>query len=103
MQSENSKHLRHNSLQHQWNKDLRSSLLMLRDHVPELVKDEKTAKIHILTKAIDYIHSFQRKIHFSPPSLSPSQTLPERESILSPFPPFSPPIPWWIQTPSHGV
>uniref|UniRef100_A0A8C4Y7W0 BHLH domain-containing protein n=1 Tax=Gopherus evgoodei TaxID=1825980 RepID=A0A8C4Y7W0_9SAUR len=61
--SENSKRLRHNSLQRQWYKALRSSLLTLRDHVPELVKDEKTAKIHILTKAIDYIHSFQAEEH----------------------------------------
>uniref|UniRef100_A0A8C0H3C9 BHLH domain-containing protein n=1 Tax=Chelonoidis abingdonii TaxID=106734 RepID=A0A8C0H3C9_CHEAB len=62
-ESENSKRLCHNSLQRQWNKDLWPSLLTLRDHVPELVKDEKTAKIHILTKAIDYIHSLQAEEH----------------------------------------
>uniref|UniRef100_A0A8C0IN72 BHLH domain-containing protein n=1 Tax=Chelonoidis abingdonii TaxID=106734 RepID=A0A8C0IN72_CHEAB len=63
VESENSKCLHHNSLQRQWNKDLRSSLLTLRDHVPELVKDEKTANIHILTKAIDYIHALQAEEH----------------------------------------
>uniref|UniRef100_A0A8C3FU13 BHLH domain-containing protein n=1 Tax=Chrysemys picta bellii TaxID=8478 RepID=A0A8C3FU13_CHRPI len=54
-----SKRLRLNCLERQRNKDLRSSFLTLRDHVPELVKNEKAAKILIWNKATDYIHSLQ--------------------------------------------
>uniref|UniRef100_A0A8C3XPW6 BHLH domain-containing protein n=1 Tax=Chelydra serpentina TaxID=8475 RepID=A0A8C3XPW6_CHESE len=38
---------------------VRSRLLTLRDHVPELVKNESAAAILILNKATDYIHSLQ--------------------------------------------
>ncbi|KAH1181111.1 N-myc proto-oncogene protein-like [Mauremys mutica] len=63
VESEDSKRLRLNCLERQRNKDLRSSFLTLRDHVPELVKNEKVAKILILNKATDYIHSLQTEEH----------------------------------------
>uniref|UniRef100_A0A674IKS2 BHLH domain-containing protein n=1 Tax=Terrapene triunguis TaxID=2587831 RepID=A0A674IKS2_9SAUR len=62
-ESEDSKRLRLNCLERQRNKDLRSSFLTLRDHVPELVKNEKAAKILILNTATDYIHSLQAEKH----------------------------------------
>uniref|UniRef100_A0A8C8RMW3 BHLH domain-containing protein n=1 Tax=Pelusios castaneus TaxID=367368 RepID=A0A8C8RMW3_9SAUR len=49
----------HNILERQRRNDLRSSFLTLRDHVPELVKNEKAAKVVILKKATDYVHSLQ--------------------------------------------
>uniref|UniRef100_A0A8C3FXJ4 BHLH domain-containing protein n=1 Tax=Chrysemys picta bellii TaxID=8478 RepID=A0A8C3FXJ4_CHRPI len=62
-ESEDSKRLCLNCLERQQNKDLRSSFLTLRDHVPELVKNEKAAKILIWNKATDYIHSLQAEEH----------------------------------------
>ncbi|XP_034648595.1 N-myc proto-oncogene protein-like [Trachemys scripta elegans] len=62
-ESEDSKRLRLSCLERQRNKDLRSSFLTLRDHVPELVKNEKAAKILIWNKATDYIHSLQAEEH----------------------------------------
>ncbi|XP_008115524.1 N-myc proto-oncogene protein [Anolis carolinensis] len=53
----------HNILERQRRNDLRSSFLTLRDHVPELVKNEKAAKVVILTKATDYVHSLQAEEH----------------------------------------
>ncbi|OCT79006.1 hypothetical protein XELAEV_18030101mg [Xenopus laevis] len=47
----------HNILERQRRNDLRSSFLTLRDHVPELIKNEKAAKVVILKKATDYVHS----------------------------------------------
>ncbi|KAG6921750.1 v-myc avian myelocytomatosis viral oncogene neuroblastoma derived -like protein [Chelydra serpentina] len=58
-----SKRLCLNCLECQRNKDLRSSFLTLREHVPELVKREKAARILILKKATDYIHSLQAEEH----------------------------------------
>ncbi|MEE6476856.1 hypothetical protein FKM82_011246 [Ascaphus truei] len=49
----------HNILERQRRNDLRSSFLTLRDHVPELVKNDKAAKVVILKKATEYIHSLQ--------------------------------------------
>ncbi|KAM4867016.1 N-myc proto-oncogene protein isoform 1-T2 [Thomomys bottae] len=47
----------HNILERQRRNDLRSSFLTLRDHVPELVKNEKAAKVVILKKATEYVHA----------------------------------------------
>uniref|UniRef100_F6Z9Y1 MYCN proto-oncogene, bHLH transcription factor n=1 Tax=Xenopus tropicalis TaxID=8364 RepID=F6Z9Y1_XENTR len=47
----------HNILERQRRNDLRSSFLTLRDHVPELIKNEKAAKVVILKKATEYVHS----------------------------------------------
>ncbi|XP_071403901.1 N-myc proto-oncogene protein isoform X2 [Pithys albifrons albifrons] len=49
----------HNILERQRRNDLRSSFLTLRDHVPELVKNEKAVKVVILKKATEYVHSLQ--------------------------------------------
>ncbi|KAI1897596.1 hypothetical protein AGOR_G00084890 [Albula goreensis] len=49
----------HNILERQRRNDLRSSFLTLRDHVPELVKNEKAAKVVILKKAAEYVHSLE--------------------------------------------
>lgn len=49
----------HNILERQRRNDLRSSFLTLRDQVPELMKNEKAAKVVILKKATDYVHSLQ--------------------------------------------
>ncbi|NXH12123.1 MYCN protein, partial [Bucco capensis] len=49
----------HNILERQRRNDLRSSFLTLRDHVPELIKNEKAAKVVILKKATEYVHSLQ--------------------------------------------
>ncbi|XP_003787452.1 N-myc proto-oncogene protein [Otolemur garnettii] len=49
----------HNILERQRRNDLRSSFLTLRDHVPELMKNEKAAKVVILKKATEYVHSLQ--------------------------------------------
>ncbi|XP_015279260.1 PREDICTED: N-myc proto-oncogene protein [Gekko japonicus] len=53
----------HNILERQRRNDLRSSFLTLRDHVPELVKNEKAAKVVILKKATEYVHSLQSEEH----------------------------------------
>ncbi|XP_037668929.1 N-myc proto-oncogene protein [Choloepus didactylus] len=53
----------HNILERQRRNDLRSSFLTLRDHVPELVKNEKAAKVVILKKATEYVHSLQTEEH----------------------------------------
>ncbi|XP_069881081.1 N-myc proto-oncogene protein [Dipodomys merriami] len=49
----------HNILERQRRNDLRSSFLTLRDHVPELVKNEKAAKVVILKKATEYVRALQ--------------------------------------------
>ncbi|XP_056420199.1 N-myc proto-oncogene protein [Hyla sarda] len=49
----------HNILERQRRNDLRSSFLTLRDHVPELIKNDKAAKVVILKKATEYVHSLQ--------------------------------------------
>ncbi|XP_072498978.1 N-myc proto-oncogene protein [Notamacropus eugenii] len=49
----------HNILERQRRNDLRSSFITLRDHVPELVKNDKAAKVVILKKATEYVHSLQ--------------------------------------------
>ncbi|XP_008568993.1 PREDICTED: N-myc proto-oncogene protein [Galeopterus variegatus] len=53
----------HNILERQRRNDLRSSFLTLRDHVPELVRNEKAAKVVILKKATEYVHSLQAEEH----------------------------------------
>ncbi|KAG8524781.1 N-myc proto-oncogene protein [Galemys pyrenaicus] len=53
----------HNILERQRRNDLRSSFLTLRDHVPELVKNDKAAKVVILKKATEYVHSLQAEEH----------------------------------------
>ncbi|KAK1171839.1 N-myc protein [Acipenser oxyrinchus oxyrinchus] len=53
----------HNILERQRRNDLRSSFLTLRDHVPELVKNEKAAKVVILKKATEYVHSLEADEH----------------------------------------
>uniref|UniRef100_A0A8C4X8L3 MYCN proto-oncogene, bHLH transcription factor n=1 Tax=Erpetoichthys calabaricus TaxID=27687 RepID=A0A8C4X8L3_ERPCA len=53
----------HNILERQRRNDLRSSFLTLRDHVPELVKNEKAAKVVILKKATEYVHSLEAEEH----------------------------------------
>ncbi|KAJ8397650.1 hypothetical protein AAFF_G00436490 [Aldrovandia affinis] len=53
----------HNILERQRRNDLRSSFLTLRDHVPELVKNEKAAKVVILKKAAEYVHSLEVDEH----------------------------------------
>ncbi|KAM7334856.1 hypothetical protein ACRRTK_005333 [Alexandromys fortis] len=53
----------HNILERQRRNDLRSSFLTLRDHVPELVKNEKAAKVVILKKATEYVHALQANEH----------------------------------------
>ncbi|ERE68541.1 N-myc proto-oncoprotein [Cricetulus griseus] len=53
----------HNILERQRRNDLRSSFLTLRDHVPELVKNEKAAKVVILKKATEYVHALQTSEH----------------------------------------
>ncbi|XP_023692041.1 N-myc protein [Paramormyrops kingsleyae] len=45
----------HNILERQRRNDLRSSFLLLRDHVPELARNEKAAKVVILKKAAEYL------------------------------------------------
>ncbi|XP_005404502.1 PREDICTED: N-myc proto-oncogene protein [Chinchilla lanigera] len=49
----------HNILERQRRNDLRSSFLTLRDHVPELVRNEKAAKVVILKKATEYVRALQ--------------------------------------------
>jgi len=49
----------HNILERQRRNDLRSSFLMLRDHVPELAHNEKAAKVLILKKATEYVSSLE--------------------------------------------
>ncbi|XP_004482630.2 N-myc proto-oncogene protein [Dasypus novemcinctus] len=49
----------HNILERQRRNDLRSSFLTLRDHVPELVKNERAAKVVILKKATEYVRALQ--------------------------------------------
>ncbi|XP_074065155.1 N-myc proto-oncogene protein [Macrotis lagotis] len=49
----------HNILERQRRNDLRSSFLTLRDHVPELVRNDKAAKVVILKKATEYVRSLQ--------------------------------------------
>ncbi|XP_029821638.1 N-myc proto-oncogene protein [Manacus vitellinus] len=51
----------HNILERQRRNDLRSSFLTLRDHIPELVKNEKAVKVVILKKATEYVHSLQEE------------------------------------------
>ncbi|KAK1170264.1 N-myc protein-like [Acipenser oxyrinchus oxyrinchus] len=53
----------HNILERQRRNDLRSSFLTLRDHIPELVKNEKAAKVVILIKATEYVHSLEADEH----------------------------------------
>uniref|UniRef100_A0A4X2M9Q5 MYCN proto-onco, bHLH transcription factor n=1 Tax=Vombatus ursinus TaxID=29139 RepID=A0A4X2M9Q5_VOMUR len=53
----------HNILERQRRNDLRSSFITLRDHVPELVKNDKAAKVVILKKATEYVHSLQAEEH----------------------------------------
>ncbi|KAL0965073.1 hypothetical protein UPYG_G00276420 [Umbra pygmaea] len=49
----------HNILERQRRNDLRSSFLTLRDHVPELERNEKAAKVLILKKAAEYVSSLE--------------------------------------------
>ncbi|XP_004642410.1 N-myc proto-oncogene protein [Octodon degus] len=49
----------HNILERQRRNDLRSSFLTLRDHVPELVRNDKAAKVVILKKAAEYVRALQ--------------------------------------------
>uniref|UniRef100_H0VZT9 MYCN proto-onco, bHLH transcription factor n=1 Tax=Cavia porcellus TaxID=10141 RepID=H0VZT9_CAVPO len=49
----------HNILERQRRNDLRSSFLTLRDHVPELVHNEKAAKVVILKKATEHVRALQ--------------------------------------------
>ncbi|KAM9317139.1 N-myc proto-oncogene protein [Gastrophryne carolinensis] len=56
---DNERRRNHNILERQRRNDLRSSFLTLRDHVPELVKNDKAAKVVILKKATEYVHSLQ--------------------------------------------
>ncbi|XP_010627422.1 N-myc proto-oncogene protein, partial [Fukomys damarensis] len=49
----------HNILERQRRNDLRSSFLTLRDHVPELVRNDKAAKVVILKKATEYVRALQ--------------------------------------------
>ncbi|KAG5846530.1 hypothetical protein ANANG_G00115980 [Anguilla anguilla] len=49
----------HNILERQRRNDLRSSFLTLRDHVPELARNDKAAKVVILKKAAEYVHSLE--------------------------------------------
>ncbi|XP_032746361.1 protein S-Myc [Rattus rattus] len=49
----------HNRLERQRRDIMRSSFLNLRDLVPELVHNEKAAKVVILKKATEYIHTLQ--------------------------------------------
>ncbi|XP_071225610.1 N-myc proto-oncogene protein-like isoform X2 [Salvelinus alpinus] len=49
----------HNILERQRRNDLRSSFLTLRDHVPELARNEKAAKVLILKKAAEYVSSLE--------------------------------------------
>ncbi|KAL1765188.1 S-Myc [Sigmodon hispidus] len=49
----------HNMMERQRRESMRSSFLILRDLVPELVHNEKAAKVVILKKATEYIHTLQ--------------------------------------------
>ncbi|KAM5262998.1 N-myc proto-oncogene protein [Ctenodactylus gundi] len=49
----------HNILERQRRNDLRSSFLTLRDHVPDLVRNEKAAKVVILKKATEHVRALQ--------------------------------------------
>uniref|UniRef100_A0A4W4H0W0 BHLH domain-containing protein n=1 Tax=Electrophorus electricus TaxID=8005 RepID=A0A4W4H0W0_ELEEL len=49
----------HNILERQRRNDLRSSFLTLRDHVPELARNDKAAKVLILKKAAEYVTSLE--------------------------------------------
>lgn len=49
----------HNILERQRRNDLRSSFLTLRDHVPELARNEKAAKVVILKKATEHVRSLE--------------------------------------------
>nr|BAA37155.1 s-myc [Mus musculus] len=49
----------HNRMERQRRDIMRSSFLNLRDLVPELVHNEKAAKVVILKKATEYIHTLQ--------------------------------------------
>lgn len=51
----------HNILERQRRNDLRSSFLTLRDHVPELARNEKAAKVLILKKAAEYVSSLEEE------------------------------------------
>ncbi|XP_053307008.1 N-myc protein-like [Spea bombifrons] len=50
---------KHNILERLRRNNLKSRLLALRDHVPELAKKDKAAKIVILKKATDYVYSLR--------------------------------------------
>ncbi|XP_069320379.1 N-myc proto-oncogene protein-like [Eulemur rufifrons] len=56
---ENKRRLYHSILERKRRDHLRSSFLTLRDHVPELVNNEKASKAVILNKATEYVHSLQ--------------------------------------------
>lgn len=50
----------HNVLERQRREGLRTSFLRLRDNVPELQRQEKAPKVHILNKARDYCQELQK-------------------------------------------
>lgn len=56
---DNERRRTHNILERQRRNDLRSSFLTLRDQIPELVKNDKAAKVIILKKATDYVRALQ--------------------------------------------
>ncbi|XP_036030101.1 protein S-Myc-like [Onychomys torridus] len=56
---DNERRRNHNMMERQRRDNLRSSFLNLRDLVPELVHNEKAAKVVILKKATEYIHTLQ--------------------------------------------
>ena len=58
--SEGSKRAQHNVLERKRRNDLKSSFSKLRGEIPELQSQERAAKVVILKKSADYIHSLQR-------------------------------------------
>ncbi|XP_060677818.1 N-myc protein isoform X2 [Hemiscyllium ocellatum] len=56
---DNERRRTHNILERQRRNDLRSSFLTLRDQIPELVKNDKAAKVIILKKATEYVQALQ--------------------------------------------
>ena len=59
--SEGSKRAQHNVLERKRRNDLKSSFMRLREVIPELLNQERAAKVVILKKATDYIYQLQQE------------------------------------------
>uniref|UniRef100_A0A4W3ILR8 BHLH domain-containing protein n=1 Tax=Callorhinchus milii TaxID=7868 RepID=A0A4W3ILR8_CALMI len=77
--TDNERRRTHNILERQRRNDLRSSFLTLRDQIPELVKNDKAAKVIILKKATEYVRSLQSEEH---KLLSEKEKLKAKQQLL---------------------